>query len=173
MPSNCSKVNQPNDQFAPDVYGSVTLLALVAGHTRCDGGTETGPRPRDIRSAVRYRKSAGSSMSRHVRGRPLRVRPGSSPSGGPSLAREGTPWARIACLTPGGEHRVLWNDQGIVVCACCHIPFPGSDTWAWERWEEITPEIVLAIIRQCGRVDLSLLQIPSVGRYSGVAPSSM
>jgi len=27
------------------------------------------------------------------------------------------------------EHQVFWNEQGEVVCACCHIPYPGSDTW--------------------------------------------
>ena len=50
------------------------------------------------------------------------------------------------------EHQAFWNERGTVVCACCHIPYPGSDTWVWERWEEIAPEIMLAIVRQGGRV---------------------
>lgn len=31
-------------------------------------------------------------------------------------------------------HQVFWNERGRVVCACCHVPYPGSDTWVWERW---------------------------------------
>ncbi len=38
------------------------------------------------------------------------------------------------------EHQVFWNQQGAVVCACCHIPYPGSDTWVQEHWKEVTPE---------------------------------
>ena len=26
------------------------------------------------------------------------------------------------------EHQVFWSGQGAIVCACCHIPYPGSDT---------------------------------------------
>ncbi len=26
------------------------------------------------------------------------------------------------------EHRVFWNEMGAIVCANCHIPYPGSDT---------------------------------------------
>ena len=22
------------------------------------------------------------------------------------------------------EHQVFWNEQGSIVCACCHIPYP-------------------------------------------------
>ena len=22
-------------------------------------------------------------------------------------------------------HQVFWNEQGSIVCACCHIPYPG------------------------------------------------
>ena len=50
------------------------------------------------------------------------------------------------------EHQLFWNEQGSVVCACCHIPYPGCDTWVWERWEEITPETMAEIDRQGGRV---------------------
>lgn len=50
------------------------------------------------------------------------------------------------------EHQVFWNEQGSIVCACCHIPYPGSDTWVWERWEEITPEMVIEIDRHGGSV---------------------
>jgi len=50
------------------------------------------------------------------------------------------------------ERQVFWNEQGEVVCACCHIPYPGSDTWVWERWEEITPATMVEIDRECGHV---------------------
>ena len=49
-------------------------------------------------------------------------------------------------------HQVFWNERGSIVCACCHIPYPGSDTWIWERWEEITPADMTEIDRQGGRV---------------------
>ena len=49
-----------------------------------------------------------------------------------------------------GQHQVFWNERGSVVCACCSIPYPGSDTWVWERWEEITPEVLAEIERQGG-----------------------
>jgi hypothetical protein len=41
------------------------------------------------------------------------------------------------------EHQVFWSERGEIVCACCHLPYPGSDTWIWDRWEEITPEMVI------------------------------
>jgi len=50
------------------------------------------------------------------------------------------------------QHQVFWNMCGAVVCACCHIPYPGSDTWVWERWEEITPDMMVEIDRVGGRV---------------------
>jgi hypothetical protein len=50
------------------------------------------------------------------------------------------------------EHQVFWNEQGSIVCACCHIPHPGSDTWVWERWAEITPETMAEIDREGGQV---------------------
>jgi len=49
-------------------------------------------------------------------------------------------------------HQVFWNETGNVVCACCHIPYPGSDTWVWERWEEITPRPWRRLIVRAGRV---------------------
>ena len=50
------------------------------------------------------------------------------------------------------EHQVFWNEQGAVVCACCGIPYPKSDTWNGERWAEITPEIAKEITAQGGHV---------------------
>ena len=45
------------------------------------------------------------------------------------------------------EHQVSWSAQGEIVCACCHIPYPGSDTWVSGQWKEITPEVAVAIAR--------------------------
>ena len=50
------------------------------------------------------------------------------------------------------EHQVFWNESGAIVCACCHIPYPGSDTWIHERWEEITPEAMAEVDRVGGHV---------------------
>lgn len=49
-------------------------------------------------------------------------------------------------------HQVFWNERGEIVCAECHIPYPGSDTWIWERWTEITPEVAAEIDRQGGGI---------------------
>ena len=50
------------------------------------------------------------------------------------------------------EHEVFWSQTGEVVCACCHVPYPGSDTWVWERWSEITPATMAEIDRNGGNV---------------------
>ena len=34
---------------------------------------------------------------------------------------------------------LYWNERGHVGCAG-HIPYEGSDTWVWERWEPLPPE---------------------------------
>lgn len=50
------------------------------------------------------------------------------------------------------KQQVFWNNRGTVACACCHIPYPGSDTWVSEQWEEITPYVVVEIDRVGGHV---------------------
>jgi len=31
---------------------------------------------------------------------------------------------------------LFWNERGQIGCAKPgHMPFPGTDTWVWERWE--------------------------------------
>lgn len=37
-------------------------------------------------------------------------------------------------------HQVFWAETGEVACACCPLPYPGTDTWNRDRWQEITPE---------------------------------
>ena len=49
-------------------------------------------------------------------------------------------------------HQVFWSEEGAIVCACCHIPYPGSDTWVNERWEEITPDTMREIAASGGHV---------------------
>jgi len=50
------------------------------------------------------------------------------------------------------EHQVFWNQRGEVACACCHVPYPGSDTWVFERWEEITPAMARQMLRELGQL---------------------
>jgi hypothetical protein len=64
------------------------------------------------------------------------------------------------------EHQVFWNEQGAVVCACCHIPYPGSDTWVSEGWEEITPDTMNAMndsswvkCEKCGKVPSRIVRV--------------
>jgi hypothetical protein len=40
------------------------------------------------------------------------------------------------------DHQVFWNNRGEVCCSCCCIPYPGSDTWLSEQWEEINAETI-------------------------------
>ena len=34
---------------------------------------------------------------------------------------------------------LFWSERGEVCCAT-HAPFPGTDTWNWERWSPMTEE---------------------------------
>ena len=34
---------------------------------------------------------------------------------------------------------LFWSERGEVCCAL-HAPYPGSDTWNWERWSPMTEE---------------------------------
>ncbi len=37
-----------------------------------------------------------------------------------------------------GDHTTLfWSERGEVCCAT-HAPYPGSDTWIWQRWTAMT-----------------------------------
>ena len=58
------------------------------------------------------------------------------------MRERNTPWPRILqiCSIPKPTFTTF------------HIPYPGSDTWVWERWEEITPETMVEIDREGGRV---------------------
>jgi hypothetical protein len=49
------------------------------------------------------------------------------------------------------ETGLFWNEQGAVNCEK-HIPYPGSDTWNWERWQAVTVSDKL----EAARADISL-----------------
>jgi len=34
---------------------------------------------------------------------------------------------------------LFWNERGSIDCAV-HAPYPGTDTWVWERWTLMTDE---------------------------------
>lgn len=42
--------------------------------------------------------------------------------------------------------KIFWSEKGEVNCEK-HAPYRGSDTWIWERWSEITPEVIAEIDR--------------------------
>ena len=51
------------------------------------------------------------------------------------------------------EHQVFWNEWGEDACAGCDVlPYPGSDTWVFDRWEEVTPAVMAEIDREGGTV---------------------
>jgi len=33
--------------------------------------------------------------------------------------------------------KIYWNERGAVSCGN-HAPHPGTDTWVWEKWSEMT-----------------------------------
>ena len=37
----------------------------------------------------------------------------------------------------GDRNTMFWSERGEVCCAL-HAPYPGSDTWNWERWSPMT-----------------------------------
>ena len=39
----------------------------------------------------------------------------------------------------GDRATLFWSERGEVACAT-HAPYPGSDTWNWERWSPMTEE---------------------------------
>jgi len=37
----------------------------------------------------------------------------------------------------GDTSILFWSERGAVCCAL-HAPYPGTDTWNWERWRLMT-----------------------------------
>lgn len=37
----------------------------------------------------------------------------------------------------GNTSILFWSERGAVCCAI-HAPYPGTDTWKWERWSPMT-----------------------------------
>ena len=54
--------------------------------------------------------------------------------------------------TPTTKPVLLWNERGQIGCTkSTHSPYPGSDTWVWERWRVITRNAAIAFEREVGR----------------------
>lgn len=51
---------------------------------------------------------------------------------------------------------LFWSQRGEVGCGA-HTPYPGSDTWRWDRWGRITPRIHAAILAE-GATNLTKCQ---------------
>ena len=51
----------------------------------------------------------------------------------------GTSAIRIAerARKTGDRTTLFWSERGEVACAL-HAPYPGTDTWRWERWKLLT-----------------------------------
>ncbi len=50
----------------------------------------------------------------------------------------------------GDQTMLFWSERGEVCCAT-HAPYPGTDTWRWERWRLLTEEESREWSRQTGR----------------------
>jgi hypothetical protein len=37
----------------------------------------------------------------------------------------------------GDQTALFWSERGELCCAT-HAPYPGSDTWNWERWQAMS-----------------------------------
>jgi len=47
---------------------------------------------------------------------------------------------------------LFWSERGAIGCATPgHAPFPGTDTFFFERWRRITPREAAAFAREVGR----------------------
>ncbi len=52
------------------------------------------------------------------------------------MARQAEETALKARQT-GDRTTLFWSERGEVCCAT-HAPYPGSDTWIWQRWSPMT-----------------------------------
>jgi hypothetical protein len=49
-----------------------------------------------------------------------------------------------------GDRSILfWSERGQVCCAI-HAPYPGTDSWKWERWRPMREEEMREWTRQTG-----------------------
>jgi hypothetical protein len=47
---------------------------------------------------------------------------------------------------------VYMSERGQIGCPLPgHAPYPGTDTWTWERWRKITPREAAEFEREIGR----------------------
>ena len=53
-------------------------------------------------------------------------------------------------MTPVTGRSLFWSQQGAIACGD-HIPYPGSDTWVWDRWQRMTDAERQAFQAEAGR----------------------
>jgi len=49
----------------------------------------------------------------------------------------------------GDRSTLFWSERGEITCAL-HAPYPGTDTWKWERWRLLTEQESREWTRQLG-----------------------
>ena len=49
----------------------------------------------------------------------------------------------------GDSSMLFWSERG-EICCVIHAPYPGSDTWRWERWRPMMEEETREWTRQLG-----------------------
>jgi len=54
-----------------------------------------------------------------------------------------------AARKAGDPTTLFWSERGEISCAS-HAPYPGSDTWVWERWTAMTDNDRKAWTQQLG-----------------------
>ena len=57
--------------------------------------------------------------------------------------------AALKARETGDRSTLFWSERGEVACAA-HAPYPGTDTWKWERWRQLTEEEAREWTRQLG-----------------------
>jgi len=57
--------------------------------------------------------------------------------------------AALQARQTGNKEKLFWSELGEMCCAT-HAPYPGSDTWRWERWRSMTEAEKREWTRQTG-----------------------
>ena len=57
--------------------------------------------------------------------------------------------AALKARETGDRSTLFWSERGEITCAI-HAPYPGTDTWRWERWRLLTEEESRGWTRQLG-----------------------
>lgn len=63
--------------------------------------------------------------------------------------------AEMVAKVPGRDgEKVYFSERGAIACGI-HAPYPGSDTFRWERWRRVTPAIAQEWARQAAEMGLA------------------